>query len=73
MKSMDGRRSVTPVQGNDEFNTFMSKKLDNLQRDFIQEMEDEDHSSIASRSRISQIMQMSDDISNRPSVFSVKN
>jgi len=35
--------------------------------------EDEDHSSVATSNRISQMMQIGDDISNRPSIFSVKN
>ena len=40
----------------------------------IQELvEDEDYSSMASNNRISQMMQMADDFSSRPSVFSVKN
>jgi len=41
---------------------------------YIQELvDDEDHSSFASNNRISQMMQIGDDISNRPSVFSIKN
>ena len=40
-------------------------------KDYIQEMDNEDQSSYASHSRISQVV--GDDISCRPSVFSVRN
>ena len=40
----------------------------------IQELvEDEDYSSVASNTRMSQMMQMAEEVSNRPSVFSLKN
>ncbi len=76
MKSLEGRRSVTPSIGNEGQNSLINKKMgmehQYQSRDFIQELDDEDHSSFASKNRISQIMQMADDMSNRHSVFSVK-
>ena len=38
--------------------------------EYIQEMEDEDRSSLASKNRLSQIMQMAEEHSNRNSFFS---
>lgn len=35
-------------------------------------MDDEDHSSLASKNRISQMMEATDNVSSRPSVFSIK-
>ncbi|CDW76855.1 guanylate-binding n-terminal domain containing protein [Stylonychia lemnae] len=84
-KNMDGRKSVTPVlntqilsrQQQDNIvvkkSNIVNQSLYNM-RDYIQELvDDEDHSSIASNNRISQMMLIGDDISSRPSVFSVKN
>lgn len=83
-KTYDGRRSVAPTMNQQMLSRQQQENIgikrvnpsaqNFYTKDQIQELiEDEDHSSVATSNRISQMMQIGDDISNRPSVFSLKN